>query len=136
MQWKRWDGGAWTSAVRTDNWTVVRCEEADVMEPTVVWEIGHSFPTPIQQEAVPLVLTGGDVLAAAETGSGKTGVRKMAEKNTQLVVWERIRLTNGSLAMNVVPGFCFACPANCSRVPQERPKYATNQSGGHLLEDE
>lgn len=31
------------------------------------------LPTPVQQEAVPLVLTGGDVLAAAETGSGKTG---------------------------------------------------------------
>lgn len=31
------------------------------------------LPTPIQSEAVPLILGGGDVLAAAETGSGKTG---------------------------------------------------------------
>ena len=31
------------------------------------------LPTPIQAEAVPLILGGGDVLAAAETGSGKTG---------------------------------------------------------------
>lgn len=31
-----------------------------------------TLPTPIQSEAVPLVLTGGDVLASAETGSGKT----------------------------------------------------------------
>jgi ATP-dependent RNA helicase DDX1 len=30
------------------------------------------LPTPIQAEAVPLILGGGDVLAAAETGSGKT----------------------------------------------------------------
>ena len=32
-----------------------------------------SLPTDIQAEAVPLILGGGDVLAAAETGSGKTG---------------------------------------------------------------
>ena len=31
------------------------------------------LPTPVQAEAVPLILGGGDVLAAAETGSGKTG---------------------------------------------------------------
>ena len=36
-------------------------------------EQGWLLPTPVQAEAVPLVLGGGDVLAAAETGSGKTG---------------------------------------------------------------
>mmetsp|Transcript_9307 Transcript_9307/g.25110 ORF Transcript_9307/g.25110 Transcript_9307/m.25110 type:complete len:107 (-) Transcript_9307:1919-2239(-) len=38
-----------------------------------VSELGWLLPTPIQAEAVPLILGGGDVLAAAETGSGKTG---------------------------------------------------------------
>ena len=33
---------------------------------------GYALPTPIQSEAIPLALTGGDVLASAETGSGKT----------------------------------------------------------------
>lgn len=31
------------------------------------------LPTPVQTEAVPLILGGGDIAAAAETGSGKTG---------------------------------------------------------------
>ncbi|GLC38638.1 hypothetical protein PLESTB_000455000 [Pleodorina starrii] len=38
-----------------------------------VEELGWMLPTPIQAEAVPLILGGGDVMAAAETGSGKTG---------------------------------------------------------------
>jgi len=38
-----------------------------------VEELGWLLPTPVQQEAVPLILGGGDVMAAAETGSGKTG---------------------------------------------------------------
>ena len=35
--------------------------------------VPRRLPTPIQAEAVPLILGGGDVMAAAETGSGKTG---------------------------------------------------------------
>mgnify|MGYP006266358283 CR=1 FL=1 len=33
---------------------------------------GYSEPTPIQQQAIPLVLAGNDVLASAQTGTGKT----------------------------------------------------------------
>ncbi|CAI4225812.1 unnamed protein product [Auanema sp. JU1783] len=38
-----------------------------------VSKIGWEFPTSIQCEAIPCILGGGDVLIAAETGSGKTG---------------------------------------------------------------
>lgn len=34
--------------------------------------MGYSKPTPIQQQAVPLILTGKDLIACAQTGTGKT----------------------------------------------------------------
>ncbi|WP_261789064.1 DEAD/DEAH box helicase [Thauera aminoaromatica] len=37
-----------------------------------VSEAGYSTPTPIQAKAIPQVLAGGDLLAAAQTGTGKT----------------------------------------------------------------
>ena len=33
---------------------------------------GYSTPTPIQQQAIPAVLGGQDLMAAAQTGTGKT----------------------------------------------------------------
>eukprot|EP00959_Pyramimonas_sp_CCMP1952_P002909 60204-Pyramimonas_sp.AAC.1 len=50
-------------------------EEMGVMPELIraVDELGWLLPTAVQAEAIPLVLGGGDVLAAAETGSGKTG---------------------------------------------------------------
>jgi ATP-dependent RNA helicase RhlE len=43
-------------------------------EPLVraVLEQGYTAPTPIQQQAIPAVLSGGDLLAGAQTGTGKT----------------------------------------------------------------
>ena len=37
-----------------------------------VAEEGYETPTPVQAQAIPLVLEGRDVLAAAQTGTGKT----------------------------------------------------------------
>ncbi|MFM7426096.1 MAG: DEAD/DEAH box helicase [Elainella sp.] len=37
-----------------------------------VQERGYTTPTPIQTQAIPAVLAGGDLLAAAQTGTGKT----------------------------------------------------------------
>lgn len=35
-------------------------------------ETGYTKPTPVQAEAIPLVLTGQDLMAGAQTGTGKT----------------------------------------------------------------
>jgi len=43
---------------------------ADILR--AVTELGYSKPTPIQQQAIPAVLKGGDLLAGAQTGTGKT----------------------------------------------------------------
>src|ERR1700748_1699514 len=37
-----------------------------------VTETGYTTPTPIQAQAIPAVLNGGDLLAGAQTGTGKT----------------------------------------------------------------
>jgi len=37
-----------------------------------VTEHGYTIPTPIQRQAIPAVLAGGDLLAGAQTGTGKT----------------------------------------------------------------
>ena len=35
-------------------------------------DAGYTTPTPVQAQAIPLVLAGGDLLAGAQTGTGKT----------------------------------------------------------------
>ena len=37
-----------------------------------VHEAGYTTPTPIQAQAIPAVLSGGDLLGGAQTGTGKT----------------------------------------------------------------
>ncbi|MCL4747097.1 MAG: DEAD/DEAH box helicase [Burkholderiaceae bacterium] len=49
-------------------------ETLGLAEPLVraVSELGYTQPTPIQLQAIPAVLAGGDLLAGAQTGTGKT----------------------------------------------------------------
>jgi ATP-dependent RNA helicase RhlE len=37
-----------------------------------LFEIGFSQPTPIQEQAIPIIKSGQDVLGIAQTGTGKT----------------------------------------------------------------
>jgi ATP-dependent RNA helicase DDX6/DHH1 len=38
-----------------------------------IYEAGFEQPSPIQEEAIPMALTGRDILARAKNGTGKTG---------------------------------------------------------------
>src|SRR5688500_1425297 len=40
--------------------------------PKAVREVGYTEPTPIQSKAIPVILTGRDVIGIAQTGTGKT----------------------------------------------------------------
>lgn len=53
-----------------------------------VEEMEWNLPTDVQSEAVPLILGGGDVLMAAETGSGKTGAFCLPILQ---IVWETLK---------------------------------------------
>ena len=49
-------------------------EQLGLIPPLVatVAELGYSKPTPVQEQAIPLVLSGRDLMAGAQTGTGKT----------------------------------------------------------------
>ncbi|MET0027586.1 MAG: DEAD/DEAH box helicase [Candidatus Thiodiazotropha sp.] len=54
-----------------------------------IGEQGYTQPTPIQRQAIPMILSGRDVLAGAQTGTGKTAgftlplLQRLSEKPTQ-----------------------------------------------------
>ncbi len=47
-----------------------------------VEELGYTEPTPVQEQAIPLVLEGRDIIAAAKTGTGKTAAFSLPGMDT------------------------------------------------------
>lgn len=54
--------------------SVLKFSELGLAEPIVraVEAAGYEIPTPIQEQSIPLVITGSDLLGVAQTGTGKT----------------------------------------------------------------
>ena len=49
-------------------------KELDLIEPILkaLQQTGYTTPTPIQEQAIPVLLKGKDLLGCAQTGTGKT----------------------------------------------------------------
>ncbi len=68
-----WNGSLSTFQKRTPN-SMSSFEQFN-LDPRIlsaIERIGYKEPTPIQLEAIPVVMNGGDVMGAAQTGTGKT----------------------------------------------------------------
>jgi ATP-dependent RNA helicase RhlE len=52
----------------------MKFEELNIIAPILkaLAHEGYTAPTPIQEQAIPIVLTGNDLLGCAQTGTGKT----------------------------------------------------------------
>jgi hypothetical protein len=61
------------------------------------------LPTDVQAEAIPLILGGGDVLMAAETGSGKTGAFCLPIIQ---IVWETLKDLEAGKGSKIIAQVC------------------------------
>jgi superfamily II DNA/RNA helicase len=58
----------------SDNNLYMQFSELNIIQPILkaIEEEGYTIPTPIQEQAIPLVLAGNDLMGCAQTGTGKT----------------------------------------------------------------
>jgi superfamily II DNA/RNA helicase len=81
--------------------------------------MGFDNPTPIQEQAIPVILTGKDLIACAQTGTGKTAayllpvIHKLVEQKTSLDTFKcLIIVPTRELAMQIdqqVEAFTYFC---------------------------
>ena len=67
--------------------------------------LGYQTPTPVQAQAIPAVLAGRDLMAAAQTGTGKTG-------GFALPLLQSLTMEGPKVASNSVRALCWCRPAS------------------------
>mgnify|MGYP000742722342 CR=1 FL=1 len=105
-------------------------QELHLIEPILkaLGEEGYSNPTPIQAQAIPIVLKGIDLLGCAQTGTGKTLVAKTIAKMLKpggkaciqsIVIddalFERYLKSTDFIQQYIFPGGCLPCPSEFRR---------------------
>jgi len=99
-------------------------EDLGLSETTLrsIAEIGYQTPSPIQAQAIPIVLSGADVVGQAQTGTGKTAA-------FMLPILEKIDSTNKNVQALVL------CPTRelAVQVHDEAKKFAKNDRNIQIL---
>ena len=95
---------------------------------------GYAEPTPVQREAIPLVLEGRDVLAAAQTGTGKTAafVLPILQRLTQTAAYSQ---TSGRrpirvLVLTPTRELCLQVEESVRTYSAQKPVRSTAVYGG------
>ncbi|MEN9997556.1 MAG: hypothetical protein RI922_546 [Bacteroidota bacterium] len=82
----------------SDNKIYMQFSELNIIQPILkaIEEEGYTTPTPIQEQAIPLVLAGNDLMGCAQTGTGKTAafsipIIQLLSENKEYVKKRKIR---------------------------------------------
>jgi ATP-dependent RNA helicase RhlE len=84
-------------------------DQLDIVEPILaaLREKGYKNPTPIQQQAIPAIISGRDVVACAQTGTGKTAsfsiplLQKLSQRSQRGAIRALVLVPTRELAIQV-----------------------------------
>ena len=95
-----------------------------------VAEPGYTEPTPIQKEAIPLILTGRDIMGLAQTGTGKTAAFTLPIADRLLGGPHRLR----ALVLTPTRELCQQVERNFRKYAKHTPLIVTSIYGGVGME--